>query len=71
MLVVVLNCELHVFTGMSLCIKGERVVVTAGHLDVPCAVELLFGSLVQGISQLGMFCNGIAQFGMFCCPVSV
>ena len=67
-LVVVLNCELHVFTGMCLCIKGERVVVAAGHFQVACAVKRLFGSLVEGIVQLGMFCNRIARC---CCPVSV
>ena len=67
---VVLNFELHVFTSMRLCINGERVVVTAGYLQVLCAVEWLFGSLVEGIAQLGMFCNGIAQFDVFCCPVS-
>ena len=58
------------FVGVRLCIKGERVVVTAGHLQVPCAVERLFGSLVEGIAQLGMFCalNGLAQLGMFLLP---
>ena len=40
-LVVVLNCGPHVFIGGRLCIKGERVVVTASHLEVPCAVERL------------------------------
>ena len=35
-LVVVLTCEPHVFIVGRLCIKGERVVVTAGHLK--CSV---------------------------------
>ena len=51
-LVIALNCEPHVFIGARLCIKGERVVVIAGHLEVPCQVERL---IVEGIAQLGMF----------------
>ena len=45
LLVVALTCEPHVFIGGRLCIPGERVVVTAGHLEPPCAVERLIGFL--------------------------
>ena len=67
-LVVVLNCEFHVFVGVRFCIKGRRVVFATGHLQVPCAVGRLNGNVDEGIALLGMFCalNGIAQFGMFC-----
>ena len=54
-LIIVLNCEPHVFTGVRRCIKNKDVVVTAGHLQVPCAVERLIGFLVDRIDQLGMF----------------
>ena len=54
-LIIVLNCQPHVFTGVRRCIKNKHVVVTAGHLQVPCAVERLIGFLVDRIDQLGMF----------------